>query len=126
MAKMEKCFTDWVQSLKEGDKVAVIGKFGEKEIATIERFTNTMIVTKHSRYWKKDGFQTGADRWSRKHIKELTQDFIDEIHLTKQSRYLTDLFSKTAIKDLGIDKIEKIIMLLERKPHDSANVGQQS
>lgn len=118
---MEEGFTDWIQSLKEGDKVAVIGKFGEKGIETIERFTNTLIATKCSRYWKKDGFQVGADIWARKHIKKLTQEFIDEIHLRRQSRYLTDLFNKTSVKDLGIEKIEKIIVLIERKPLDFAS-----
>ena|SRR3990167_11539163 len=119
---MEEEKKKWLESLKVGSYVGIEEKFSQKSFKKVERLSDKMIFLEgNRRFWKEDGRVVGSATWNWAHLVIPTIEFVNEIRLNNIKKYLESLWNKTAIIDLGIDKIQKIIEIIESKPHDSAS-----
>jgi len=104
---------EWLESLKEGDKVAVRYAYGNKyRIGVIEKITKTQIcIFLESRYRRKDGQECGETGWDRQSIEPITPEIVEWI--------LRDNFSDLEVgelsKTLSTSQIERITAIIKEK-----------
>ena len=99
--------TEWLKSLKVGDKVAVSDRGYEYTTARVKKITATQIVTEYVQYRRKDGVEIGATGYHCSRLCQLT----DEIRYSIKRRSLINNLSNV-LKDLSyeqIDRIEQVI-----------------
>lgn len=94
--------TEWLGSLKEGDKVAVENR-GDYCVKTVRRITKTQILTKSGRYSKKNGLEIGSCIWHKSVLEPVT----DEIRCSIKRRLLTNKVA-LAVNGLSNDQIDRI------------------
>ena len=108
--------SEWLESLKIGDEVAVdTGRHGYKnyEIIKIERITPTRRISLEGRSWKFDsnGRERGkVNSWTpRKCIKPVTQDIRDSI----RKKYIISRIESVKWETVSLDKLEKILEIID-------------
>lgn len=85
--------SEWLKGLKEGDTVIVNGRFNEKNVGKVKRFTNTLIIVCYSknlkcedieyRFRRIDGVQPASCVWDHCIISEATKQELDLIEYRK-------------------------------------------
>lgn len=79
--------SEWLQSLKAGDKVAV-NYMHNLYLATVSRVTATQIVIVHKngvgnkydvKYSKDRGYKIGGDKWHSETLEMLTDELLEKI-----------------------------------------------
>jgi hypothetical protein len=113
---------NWILNLKEGDEVGVNDRFGRKSIEKIKRFTNTMIVLVNSyqegkdgdRFWKRDGYRVGNDKFSYACLIPVDDKLRSDLELERKISYLSSLINHIYLKDLGIERINRIISIFKK------------
>ena len=91
---------DWLGKLKAGDKVIEESGQYSKKVATVTRTTKTLILigNKEIRYRREDGWLSGGDAWSRRHITEATEE---KINLVNEINLRAKLIQEIAEANLG-------------------------
>jgi hypothetical protein len=115
--------SDNLEDLKVGDEVALHERFGVNSIEKIKRLTPKSIILVNKfqpdkdgmAFWKKDGFSVGRNNYYYSMISKVTQEFRDKINLDNKVSYLSKLIGRTSFNKLGLDKINKLIEILEIK-----------
>lgn len=98
---------EWLDSLKEGDKVAIrsYGLGGGFSIRTITRITPKRIIKVGTYEYNSKGEQRGLERWDRgSDILPITQEILDYLEKTKLVREI----SNTKFSELSLEKLRGI------------------
>lgn len=99
---------EWLDSLKEGDMVALriftYSNF-KYRIAKITRITPTRIIKVDGYEFNKNGKQRGRSTWGYNiYLEPITQDILDEVEKEKLFRRLNNI----KFQELSLDKLRKI------------------
>lgn len=98
-----------LENVKVGDKLKVRTHY-EEYIETIERKTNTLVITKYHRFIKKTGKAQGSDSWSYVWAEPATPEDIERISKAVRRKKL--IYACESIKFSGL--LEKQMeMILE-------------
>lgn len=107
--------TEWLQSLKAGDKVAISDRFGPGYIGifTITRTTKTLLIieTKEGgeyKFNKSYGHEQGKD-YGLRSICEVTPKIEDMIMRSKYLKKVLDEYSVSKLKTESLKQIYEII-----------------
>jgi hypothetical protein len=101
--------TEWLESLKVGDEVAIKLPHHGYSIDKITIITKTQIITKFSRYRKKDGRSIGSADWFIRNIEPVT----DIIRNTVARSSLAIKLKKQSFADLTLDQLERIQAIID-------------
>jgi hypothetical protein len=98
--------TEWLESLKVGDEVAV-SSGGRYSIEKVTKVPKTQIVTTYGRYRKTDGISVGGSIW---HISKI-QPATESIRKIIRKSELVSSFSRQhgfSFINLSFDQLERI------------------
>lgn len=111
-----------LEHIKPGDKVYWDGGYNSKGILTVSKVTATQIVVKRthrgngeeyeSRYYRKNGWLVGRDRYSTDFISPLTPERMDYLKLLQLKKRAIDLRDKLSIPQTK-EELEKFIAAIE-------------
>jgi hypothetical protein len=105
--------SEWLQSLKVGDEVAVTGRWCERNfIATVSRVTATLIVTDGAelRFQRKTGYEYGSgSSYNRRRILEIT----DEIRNGLRRNVALKIIERSNWQSMTTDQLERIVAIIE-------------
>jgi hypothetical protein len=96
--------TEWLESLKVGDEVAIDLPHHGYSIEKITNVTKTQICTKFSRYRKKDGRSIGSADWFARNIEPVT----DRIRNMVARSSLAIKLKKQSFSALTLDQLQRI------------------
>lgn len=95
--------SDFLQSIKVGDKVAVSHNGDVYSLVLIHRITKTQFITRTGVKYRRDtGERIGSDRWSRSFLVEATEEVLNKIRHRALSQRLKDFdWSTLSLVELG-------------------------
>lgn len=103
--------TEWLKTLKPGDKV-VIKHYSDYRIVTIEKITPTgRIVTSDKSRWDERGFATGQS-WPTHHLVPITPAILDNI---ARKRYITVITTYSNLEKLSTESLKAIHDIIKGK-----------
>jgi hypothetical protein len=101
--------SEWLESLKVGDQVALNGSYNDLLIRVVSRLTKTQIILDTGAKFRRDsGHLIGGDIWRRASITPVTK----EIKLKIRTSNLKYKISRIDFKTLSNDKIETILKIV--------------
>lgn len=107
--------TEWLKSLKVGDKAVVSNRFG-RGIQTVERATATQIVMSGgAKFRRRDGGKIGGGPYSAARISPATDEVAEEIKRQRRAFSLAARLSDVSWRSLPLETLEAIVAMLPEK-----------
>lgn len=103
-----------LENVKVGDKLIVSSRY-DKYIATVERLTATLVITKHIRFSKKDGKMPGCDSWNFTTAEPATPEMIEQIRKKEKRIKLIQSCEKIEFRSLTDSKLEAILKIANKE-----------
>lgn len=106
---------DWLDSLKAGDKIAIVSGsrgFLRYEIAEVEKITPARGIIRTSKKvsFKKDGWEDNSSKWGgRYHIEPVTAEIKEWIRRDSIARAL----SRADFATMNLEKLEKVYAIIK-------------
>lgn len=99
---------EWRDNLKVGDRV-VIGGYTADTISSVERLTETLIITNGGKFRRRDGCSPG-NGWHRNTLQEPTPEVVDRIRQENLARKFCHYDWKT----LPLETLRAVFKLLPK------------
>lgn len=105
---------EWLNSLKEGDKVVV--RYGRgigsaRRVHTIERTTKTQIIVNNAKYRRLDGYEIGGSYHS-PYLIEATPDVLQEMEEETRRWNVLRKVQQITWKDLPTSVLESVYEII--------------
>lgn len=103
-----------LENVKVGDKLLTSHNYGES-IEIVERITETLVITKHYRYGKKDGYAKGMNRYSYRRAKPATEEDVERIRENNKRNILAAKCNGIRFETLSVAQLEGILEIAGKK-----------